>query len=71
MPHQVDQHVENLRLDVGERALAIQLAPAAVDLAILEGKLHGPPLQEIQTFSGEAPAFVQDTRLPAAAGSGS
>ena len=67
VPHEMDQHVEHLRLDVDDRAFSMQLTPIAVDFAVAEYKGHVPASMRIRTFSGKPPAFVQDTSRPAAA----
>ena len=46
MGHEVDQHIEHLRLDVNDRAVSTQLAPAAMHFAVAECEGHQPGSQK-------------------------
>ena len=61
MPQEVDQHVEDLRLDVGDRPIAMQLTPIDMDFTVAEYKDHVAAFRGIATFSSNSPAFVQDS----------
>jgi hypothetical protein len=67
MPHEMNQHVEDLWLDAHEGAVSMQLTPVAVDFAVSEYEGHTPDSRDLRTFSGKPPAFVQGRSRPAAA----
>jgi hypothetical protein len=52
---------------VDDGAAPVQLTPVTVDFAVPEYEGHMPASNNLRTFSGKSPAFVQDTSRPAAA----
>jgi hypothetical protein len=67
MPHEVDEDVEDLRLDMHDGAVSIELTPIAIDLAVSEPEPHVPASTIIRSFSGKSQEFLQDTSRRVAA----